>query len=190
MQIFTIFHTDFGFFAVISTNRGVFASILPVKVEAKCRDLLMSKVGAENGCISDRVNGISVSNEAIVQDDGCFAELTGLVRGYYKGEKVDFSTVKVDFDRIAADIGDKSGFGVDVLRALRTIRHGKTVTYGELARIAGRPGAARAVGTVLSKNPVPLILPCHRVIRADGSIGRFSAIGGKKTKKTMLLLEN
>ena len=185
LQIFTIFRTYFGFFGIISTEKGVFSSVLPEKVEQTCRDLLLSRAG---GIRSDS-NTISIGNAELVQDDEYFAETIGLVRAYYKGGCVDFSRVRVDFDRIQQDLGDKSGFAIDILKTLRKIKCGKVTTYGELAKQAGHNGASRAVGTVLSKNPLPLILPCHRVIRADGSIGRFSANGGEKTKKSMLELE-
>lgn len=70
---------------------------------------------------------------------------------------------------------------------LQNIPFGRTVSYGKLARIAGRPGAARAVGRAMSANPWPLIVPCHRVLAADGKIGGFSS--GPELKKTLLSLE-
>ena len=66
---------------------------------------------------------------------------------------------------------------------------GQTRTYGELAESAGRPGAARAVGQALGKNPVALIIPCHRVLAAGGKAGGFSAHGGLATKARMLVIE-
>jgi O-6-methylguanine DNA methyltransferase len=63
------------------------------------------------------------------------------------------------------------------------------VTYGRLAEAAGHPGAARAVGQALSKNPIPLLIPCHRVLASGGSPGGFSAHGGLATKAKMLEIE-
>lgn len=75
-----------------------------------------------------------------------------------------------------------------VLTEAATIPRGRTRPYGWLAERLGRPGAARAVGTSMARNPVPLIVPCHRVVRADGSIGRYS-LGGAANKERLLRLE-
>ncbi|WP_374684800.1 methylated-DNA--[protein]-cysteine S-methyltransferase [Mesorhizobium sp. J428] len=72
---------------------------------------------------------------------------------------------------------------------MRKLRHGETLTYGELAERAGFPGQAQAVGQAMGKNPVPLVVPCHRVLAAGGKIGGFSAPGGAATKEKMLRLE-
>ena len=69
------------------------------------------------------------------------------------------------------------------------LRPGETVTYGELARRAGAPGAARAVGQAMGHNPFAPIVPCHRVVAADGSLGGFSAAGGAATKQRLLAIE-
>ncbi len=68
------------------------------------------------------------------------------------------------------------------------IKQGRVLTYGEVARRAGRPGAARAVGTAMKENPYPKQVPCHRVVRADGSIGEY-AFGGTKAKLKKLQAE-
>jgi methylated-DNA-[protein]-cysteine S-methyltransferase len=73
-----------------------------------------------------------------------------------------------------------------VYEALRTVPLGETVSYGELAAMAGKPGAARAVGTAMADNPVPIVVPCHRVVASDG-LGGFG--GGVELKKTLLKLE-
>jgi methylated-DNA-[protein]-cysteine S-methyltransferase len=82
-----------------------------------------------------------------------------------------------------------SRFARRVLAACRQIRLGEVVTYSGLARKTGRQAAARAVGNALAKNPLPLIIPCHRVIRSDGRIGGFSGPGGATMKKRLLELE-
>ena len=71
-----------------------------------------------------------------------------------------------------------------VWQAMATIPHGTVISYAELGRRAGYPGAARAVGQALGRNPIPLLLPCHRVVAADGSIGGFG--GGLPMKRTLL----
>jgi methylated-DNA-[protein]-cysteine S-methyltransferase len=85
--------------------------------------------------------------------------------------------------------------GIDVFRrgvyaAARQIRPGTVATYGEIARTVGAPDAARAVGAALGSNPWPIIVPCHRVVAADGALTGFSAPGGIVTKRRMLEIEN
>lgn len=79
------------------------------------------------------------------------------------------------------------GFLATVQQQLQTIPYGETCTYGEFATALGNPGAARAVGTACARNPLPLFQPCHRVVRADGSIGQFSGTPG--AKQFLLALE-
>jgi methylated-DNA-[protein]-cysteine S-methyltransferase len=76
-----------------------------------------------------------------------------------------------------------------VYEALREVEPGETVTYAELAGRIGRPGAHRSVGTALSRNPAPVFVPCHRVVRSDGGLGGFTAEGGLALKREMLTLE-
>lgn len=87
---------------------------------------------------------------------------------------------------------DMSGLSTFLRRAYaitRTIAPGRTLTYGQIAERLGGPGLARAVGRAMGANPFPIIVPCHRVLGADGSIGGFSAHGGARTKRRMLLAE-
>jgi methylated-DNA-[protein]-cysteine S-methyltransferase len=105
-----------------------------------------------------------------------------LIKRYANGEAVDFSNVPVDLD------------GVDLFRqaiyqAARKLGFGQTTTYGGLADAAGHPGMARETGEALGRNPVPLIVPCHRIHAAGGKIGGFSAPGGSATKEKLLALE-
>lgn len=80
------------------------------------------------------------------------------------------------------------GFRRAVLQACAAIPAGEVRTYGELAADAGRPGAARAVGTAMATNPLPLVVPCHRVVRSDGRVGGYGA-GGTAYKATLLAAE-
>lgn len=98
------------------------------------------------------------------------------------GDRADLSSVRLDMDGLAP-------FHRRVYEAARTVPAGTTVTYGELAALAGRPGAARAVGQALGRNPFPVVVPCHRVVAAGGRIGGFSAPGGTTTKQRMLAAE-
>jgi methylated-DNA-[protein]-cysteine S-methyltransferase len=78
-------------------------------------------------------------------------------------------------------------FHADVLRELARVPYGQTDTYGSLASKAGRPGAARAVGTVMNRNPIPIVLPCHRIVGANGSLTGYA--GGLEVKRRLLELE-
>ena len=82
-----------------------------------------------------------------------------------------------------------TNFQIKVWKELKKIPIGKTKTYKEIAIILGNPKAARAVANACKKNPYPIIIPCHRVIRSDGSLGGYSGNGGKKRKEKLLELE-
>jgi O-6-methylguanine DNA methyltransferase len=110
--------------------------------------------------------------------------LFGTLGAWFNGD-IDVLPVKnLDLEKL-------SSFERKILCELRMrFSRGKTVSYGELARLAGFPGAARAVGTVMSKNPFPLFFPCHRVIRSDGSTGFFQGgPAGVRLKKALLEAE-
>ena len=104
------------------------------------------------------------------------------VLAYCEGRDVDFSAVALDFSAV-------SEFEAAVYRALRSVGWGRTTSYGALAQSVGSPGAARAIGVAMGRNRWPLIVPCHRVLAADRTIGGFSAHGGPDAKRRMLALE-
>jgi len=101
---------------------------------------------------------------------------------YFAGRRVRF--------RVKLDLSSLTPFQRQVLEACARIDYGATATYGELARGLGRPAAARAVGQALARNPIPLVIPCHRVVAADGSLGGFSAEQGVSLKRFLLELES
>jgi methylated-DNA-[protein]-cysteine S-methyltransferase len=100
-----------------------------------------------------------------------------------------FGGARIDFGRIALDLAGVDPFRRSIYDALRAVAWGETVTYGELAKRAGAPGAAQDVGVAMARNPVPLIIPCHRVLAAGGKLGGFSAPGRTQAKERMLALE-
>ena len=103
------------------------------------------------------------------------------VASYYAGKRTAFDE--------EADFSDQPPFRRMVLERCRQIPYGKTASYQDLARAAGNPKAARAVGSTMAHNPLPLVVPCHRVLRADGTFGGFSSPNGVREKKKMLSLE-
>jgi methylated-DNA-[protein]-cysteine S-methyltransferase len=94
-----------------------------------------------------------------------------------------------DLTEIAIDLAAVPAFDVRVYELTRRIPPGRTRTYGELALDLGDAGLSRAIGQSLGRNPVPLIVPCHRVVRADGDAGGFSAAGGTALKLRLLAIE-
>lgn len=101
------------------------------------------------------------------------------LRSYFAGERHELTS--------QLDLNGVSAFDADVYRAARTIPYGATVSYGELAIMAGRPGAARAVGGAMARCPFSPVVPCHRVIHADGGIGGWG--GDPWVKRWLLDLE-
>ncbi|HYL83326.1 MAG TPA: methylated-DNA--[protein]-cysteine S-methyltransferase [Candidatus Angelobacter sp.] len=110
------------------------------------------------------------------------AEIIEKIRQHLRGETQDLRDV-------AVDLGGAAPFARQVYEAAREIPAGQTRTYGEIAKALGQPGAAQEVGQALAKNPVPIIVPCHRVSAAGGKLGGFSAPGGRSTKLKLLAIE-
>jgi len=94
-----------------------------------------------------------------------------------------------DFGDVLVDLEGAEPFVQTVCDAIRKIPAGKTMTYGDVAKAIGQPAKARAVGRALGRNPIPLIIPCHRVLAAGGKPGGFSAYGGRATKAKLLAIE-
>lgn len=111
------------------------------------------------------------------------ADIIAEIRSYFDGQPAEFDFVRLDLSRL-------SGRERAIYGRLRAIPRGELITYGDLAKEAGFPGEAQAIGTAMGKNPWPLIVPCHRVVGSDGKLTGFSAPGGLKTKRRMLALEN
>jgi O-6-methylguanine DNA methyltransferase len=103
------------------------------------------------------------------------------VRAYLSGKR--------RFFRARIDWRGMSPFQRRVLRSALRIPYGRTSTYGKIASAVGNPKAARAVGRALGANPLPLVIPCHRVIASDGALGGYSAAGGVRVKQKLLDLE-
>jgi methylated-DNA-[protein]-cysteine S-methyltransferase len=162
---YTVFRTEWGWFA-LAGDGAVSRACLPLpRREAAERELLEALGPAAEDARFDR---------AFLPD------LQQRILGYFEGEPVDFRVFPpITLDRTGT-------FGRRVLSACRAILFGRTTTYADLAGKIGHPGAARAVGTALAGNPIPLIIPCHRVLRSDGGLGGFSAPGGTATKQKLL----
>ena len=162
---YTVFKTRWGYFGLAGTEKGLLRSHLPASRYGQVRCRLLA--------------GLSDSR---FQKD-FFKPVQQQIVFYFEGGSVDFSK------NIPLELDVFSNFVRLVLTACRGIRFGQTSSYGELAKKLGRPTISRAVGGALAKNPLPLIIPCHRVICGDGKIGGFSAPGGKDLKARLLRQE-
>ena len=114
-------------------------------------------------------------------DPNLLPDLQRQLSEYFDGALVRFN-VKLDLSGVTA-------FQRQALKACTRIPYGRTATYGELAHRIGRTGAARAIGSAMAKNPVPIVIPCHRVVAANGSLGGVSAEQGVAMKRRLLELE-
>lgn len=111
--------------------------------------------------------------------DAHLATALAQLNEYFDGERTSFD--------VAIDRSARSGFRGEVLNALEDVPFGSTVTYGQLAASAGRPKAARAVGSAMATNPIAIIVPCHRVLPSSGGVGQFG--GGVRAKEWLLRRE-
>jgi methylated-DNA-[protein]-cysteine S-methyltransferase len=163
---YTLFDTALGHCAIAWGEHGVVATALPGSDDAATRRrMLRATSGAEETTPPDDVRA-------------AIAAIAALLDG-----------ADDDLGSIALDMGDLPEFNRRVYVAARAIAPGTTVTYGELAEMIGERGAAQAVGQALGSNRFPIVVPCHRVVAADGSLRGFSAPGGIATKRRMLALE-
>jgi methylated-DNA-[protein]-cysteine S-methyltransferase len=163
-KYYTIWPTAWGPVGATAGKNGISRFILPHYQADDLEDL------------------IRWENPEATRDDAPFAEMIELTRDYFNARVVDFSSLNLDLPK-------ESTFGGIVLRACSEIPYGRSKSYSALAREIRRPEAARAVATALSKNVLPLVVPCHRVTYADARPGGFSAAGGPELKQRMLDLE-
>jgi methylated-DNA-[protein]-cysteine S-methyltransferase len=163
---YSLFDTDFGVCGIAWSDRGIIRLVLPEASPADTETRLRRQ--AKTSARTKPPRAI----EAVIR----------AVQAYFSGDYVDFSEVRLD-------LSAEPDFERRVYAALREVRWGLTTTYGDLAILAGTPGGARAVGRAMANNPLPVIVPCHRVLAAGGAIGGFSAHGGLATKHRMLALE-
>jgi len=162
---YTIFQTKWGYFGLLGTEYALCRTQLPGPEREKIKSLLLRNMPDARF------------------DKGFLKPLQKQVSTYFEGAYVDFRNIPIELEGLSSFVGS-------VLTACRNVEFGRTITYAGLARKLNRPAAARAVGNALAQNPLPLIIPCHRIIRSDGKMGGFSAPGGITVKKKMLELES
>ncbi len=160
-KFYRTFETDWGWCAVVGTHKGVCAFLLPVSSPEEAESNLLRLISGENRKVWRG-----------------FDDVVDSVRRYFRGEKIDFN--------LPLDMSLGTPFMRRVWEATRLIPYGETRSYAWVARMAGSPRAFRAVGMALARNPLPLLVPCHRVIGSDGSLRGFTAPGGVKLKMKLL----
>jgi len=161
----SLFETSLGFGGVIAGEKGVVGVFLPFsgesEVELTKRIILLYPFA---------VNESRVTREAAIS-----------LQNYFAGERVSFD---IPFDRSCF-----TQFQDEVYGAVSRIPYGSVKSYGEIAALIGRPKAARGVGAAVARNPLPIIIPCHRVVGSSGNLTGYSAAGGINSKKWLLLME-
>jgi methylated-DNA-[protein]-cysteine S-methyltransferase len=165
-QAYAVFDTPIGCCAVAWSAAGLTSVWLPECDEAALRARLASRLGDAR------------ESEPPPPIREAIARITALL----EGGRDDLADVPLDLDGVP-------DFHRRVYEAARRIVPGRTLTYGEMAQQLGEPGAARAIGQALGRNPWPIVVPCHRVLAAGGRAGGFSAPGGLRTKLRLLEIE-
>ncbi len=159
---YTVFDTEFGWMAIVASEKGLCRLTLPQPAADKALVL-----------ISDLLPHATVNT-------GIFRELVFRLGLFFEGEKIDFPD--------DLDLRNATRFQKDVWRLTSSIPYGETRTYGWIASKLGKPGSVRAVGQAMARNPLPIIVPCHRIVGSNGSLGGYS--GGLELKKRLLELES
>jgi methylated-DNA-[protein]-cysteine S-methyltransferase len=157
---YAVFETEGGWVGVLGSAAG------------------LRRVTAFGTSEKDALVSLGLSNRAL-PPKGDYTDLARRFQSYFQGKRVDFP------DKL--DLSEGTAFQRKVWEAARKIPYGQTHSYGWLAQQIGQPQAARAVGQAIGKNPLTIVVPCHRVIAGDGTIGGFT--GGVKYKKRLLALE-
>lgn len=165
-----IFPTELGWMGIVGTG----CTVQSIQIGHA------SAAAAKKG-VKQSLQRSGAAPEPLIESDWC-PQLRGALQEYSTG-------AKVNFDEFQLQLPSRTPFRDKVLAATRAIGYGKTTTYGDLARIVGHPGAARAVGTVMSTNRFPILIPCHRVLAAGGLLGGYTSPAGTDLKQRLLELE-
>jgi len=164
---YTIFLTSWGWAGFAADQKGLRIFILP---EEREEDVFL-KIKKELKCNN------------LFEDNKGWESLIKKVKEYYTGKKVDFTDYQLNLDNYTS-------FQKKILQTVKKIPYGEIRSYKEVAEAAGYPRACRAVGNTMRNNRLPLIVPCHRVIKSDGGLGGFSGKEGIALKRKMIDLES
>lgn len=159
----SIYGTNRGYGAVTASEAGLMAVFLP---ESVSREEMVNRMARH--CRPCGENPLTIA-------------AASLLSRYFAGERVVF--------HLPVDMEEFTPFQREAYRVVAAIPYGEVRTYGEIAREIGVPQGARGVGAAMARNPVPIIIPCHRVVGASGKMTGYSAAGGVETKKWLLVME-
>ncbi len=162
---YCLFDTEFGLCGVAWNEAGLTRVQLPEADIAATRARL-EKRGAVEG-----------------EPPPAVADAIAALRAYFEGAETEFSGLVVDLPAETSEERRR------IYAAARSLNWGETASYGEVARRAGIPRGAQAIGQAMAANPLPIVIPCHRVLAAGDRLGGFSAYGGVLTKERLLVLE-
>jgi len=160
---YSTFKTLFGWIGVVGSEKGLKRIILPHTGQADVKKIIFQQF------------------PKVKEDNIFFKSLAGILIKYFEGEKITRC--------FALDESGNTEFLVKVWKAAQSISWGEVRSYTWLSAQIKNPGSFRAVGNALGKNPFPIVVPCHRIIRKDGTLGGFSAPGGILLKQRLLQLE-
>ena len=214
---YVIFRTKWGYFGLAGTEYAICRTCLPGPSPEKLKSHLLKTLLLPHRAslirrLVRRPVLRSISEGGSVSEVGSFSDpfsaaaakplpLRRVEGGSIELDKAFFKPIQEQiaayFENVCVNFGPDipvmldgfSEFQKAVLTVCRDVFFGQIITYIELARKSGRPSAPRAVGNALANNPLPLIIPCHRVIRSDGSLGGFSGLGGLSLKRKLLAHE-
>jgi methylated-DNA-[protein]-cysteine S-methyltransferase len=148
----------------------------PLYIAASAQGLCNVDFGVSRADFLNRLDPLA----RIEQDPAALALVAAQLRAYFAGDRCRFD--------LPLDLGRTTPFQRSVLQTARRIPPGTVWTYGQVARAIGKPKASRAVGQALGRNPIPIVIPCHRVVASDGGLGGYSG-GGLESKRLLLRLE-
>ncbi len=166
---FDAFESELGWCAIVGREETVSRVVIGCESRLQTKDYLQQQLKTQKEAFD-------------IREENWFEECRIALQEYASGEKTDLN-------RFAADLSQMTPFQRSVLRLVQKIPTGQLETYGTIATRSGHPGAARAVGGALSKNPVPLIIPCHRVVGSNGKLTGFTTPQGLNLKQQLLDLE-
>jgi methylated-DNA-[protein]-cysteine S-methyltransferase len=169
------FATALGWCGVVWGDAGIVRVALPAE--------------KEDGVPADAARATVVSHLAAAFPGAVERPAKGEVAAAIDGMVALLAGEPVDLTGVRVDLSDVPDFHRRAYEVTRAIPRGATLTYGEVAARLGSPGGMRAVGQALGRNPVPILVPCHRVLAAGGGLGGFSAPGGTATKRRILRIE-
>ncbi len=160
---YRLVQTDLGWCGFVMSPRGLRGVETPQKSAAAARRLIRQR------------------HPQAEENPRLAARFAGQLQAYFRGEATTFD--------VSLDLHEHTAFQRRVWQACEQVAYGTTSSYRDLARAVGKPQAARAVGMAMKRNPVPIVIPCHRICRHDGSLGGYSGAGGLNLKRRLLAME-